>query len=390
MRTLDRYIGISVAKGYFLIMLILLSVFSFLEFVEQLDEVGKGDYRLADALIFITLTLPRRMLDLVPVTALLGGCIALGNLANGSELIAMRAAGVSVSRIAWSVMKAGIILMLAVAVVEELVAPPLQQFAQRRQSLALNGADRSDMERGFWSREGLRFINASQFLNGRIPARIDMTEQGFWSRDGRRFVNVRTILQGDTPADIDIYIFDAQGRLQQLIHADSADIGDGTNWVLLDVTRKVLLGTELIIDAFPSLPWRSFLAAEQIRTEERIRELALPTQNLSPSDLYRYIGYLQDGGQPTERYELAFWHKLSLPLTTGAMVLLSIPFVFGSLRTVTMGQRIILGSMVGIAFYLTNRIIANVGLLLKLNAFLTAMLPVLVILVLAALLLRRV
>ncbi len=351
---IDRYIGISVAKACLLVMLILIALIVFLDFVEQLDDLGEGNYQLWQVAAFVSLMMPRRMLDLVPVTALLGSSIALGGLANGSELIAMRAAGISIWQIGLSVMKTGALLMLMVAALTEFVVPPLQQLAYEQRSMAVSGTR---------------------------PMR---TEHGFWSRDGLRFINIHTIVHGRIPTDIDIYEFDDKGRLLVFTHAQSADISHREHWILQGVQQKIFNGQELVTMSFPSRVWSSFL------TEEQIRLLEPPIDSLSPSDLYHYIRYLRNSKQLTEPYELALWQKLVMPFSTGVMILLSIPFVFGLPRVHSLGQRILLASIVGIAFYLLNQIFMNLGVLLDLSAPVAVLTPALILLSLASLLLRRV
>lgn len=351
---IDRYIGISVAKACLLVMLILIALIVFLDFVEQLDDLGEGNYQLWQVAVFVSLMMPRRMLDLVPVTALLGSSIALGGLANGSELIAMRAAGISIWQIGLSVMKTGALLMLMVAALMEFVVPPLQQLAYEKRSMAVSSTR---------------------------PMR---TEHGFWSRDGLRFINIHTIVHGRIPTDIDIYEFDDTGRLLVFTHAQSADISHREHWILRGVQQKIFDGQELVTMSFLSRVWNSFL------TKEQIRLLEPPIDSLSPSDLYHYIRYLRNSKQLTEPYELALWQKLVMPFSTGVMILLSIPFVFGLPRVHSLGQRILLGSIVGIAFYLLNQIFMNLGVLFDLSAPVAVLTPVLLLLGLAGLLLRRV
>ncbi len=354
MRTLDRYIGSRLAKGYLLVMLILVSVFSLMAFVDELDELGKGHYQMVDALAFVALTLPQRMLNLVSITALLGSIIALGSLAGANELLAMRAAGVSGQRIGWSVIKTGTFLMLAAAIFAEFVVPPLDQRAQSERSLATS------------ARDALR------------------TAQGFWSRKGLRFINVRDVLHGRIPADIDIYEFDHRGRLRIFIHAQKAEIIDQRQWLLEDVDQKFITEQAITLRHLDALPWGSFLNAAQIGI------IVLPPESLSLSNLYLYVRGLKDRGQNADRYELALWQKLSIPLATGVMVLLAIPFVFGPLGTASTGYRILLGSIVGIGFYLLNQITGQLGLLIGLNPVLTVVGPLAVMLSLAVWLFRRV
>ena len=90
-----------------------------------------------------------------------------------------------------------------------------------------------------------------------------------------------------------------------------------------------------------------------------------------------------------DAYALALWRKAGGALTTIAMLLLSIPFVFGSVRA-GLGNRLVFASMLGISVYLFDQIIANVGLLLHLNPALTALFPGLMLTFLASLWLRRI
>jgi len=354
MKTLDRYLGLSVAQSALLVMLALAGLFALIDLVEQLEDLGEGDYGLTDALLYVVLLLPRRMLELAPVTALLGGCIALGSLANHSELIAMRAAGVSMLRITGSVLRVGMIFMLAVIVLEEFIAPPLQQYAQKQRSLAQAG-------------------------RGDVSA-----EAGFWSRNGQSFINVRSLRHGRVPADIDIYQFDDEGRLQSYIHAASADISQPQYWQLREVTRKTLAERSIETRQLPQLRWRSFL------TEAQVRALEPSAESLAPSALYGYIQYLKAGGQRANGYELTLWRKLSLPLTIIAMLALAIPFVLGLPRLKTLAQRVMGGVLIGIGFYFLERLIGNVGLLLDISAPLIALAPAVLALALATLLWRRI
>ena len=354
MKILDRYIRLHIAGGYLLVMAVLISLFTFLDFIDQLDDMGKGDYRLRDIIVFVVLMAPRRLLDLMPATALLGGTLALGSLAGSNQLVAMRAAGVSVAQIGWAVMKAGLMLVLAVVVLTEFIVPPLQQKAYERQLITM----------------------------GRIRAL--RTDQGFWSRDGMRFINIRQIRNGRIPTDINIYEFNERGQLQNFIHAENADIIQRDHWILNGVWRKTVDGQTITMARLPSQSWRPFLDDAQFQA------LQYPADSLSPSDLYQYIHYLQSGKQDTRPYELQFWQKVALPFTTGAMALLSIPFVFSLPRLSNAGQRILAGAITGIVLYFLNLVIANLGMLLNLNIPLLVLFPVLMILGFAWWLLRRV
>lgn len=353
LRTLDRYVGLAVARSYVLVLMILLTLFSLLALIEELEDLGKGRYRLGDIVAFIALTMPRRALDLSPVAALLGSVVALGGLASAGELVAMQAAGISTRRVGWSVLKPGLLFMAGTLLAGEFVAPPLDQAAYVRRVRAMSA----------------------------VPAML--SDQGFWSRDARRFLRVRHVTAADVLGGVEVYEFDDEGRLRVFLHARRADLVDARRWLLTDVLEKQFAPEGVTTRRLPARAWESFLGREQVDL------LVLPASSLSLWDLYRYVGVLRAGGQDPARYQLALWQKVSMPLATGAMVLLAIPFVFGLLRVASAGQRMMAGTLAGITFHLSNQIVARVGLLLNLSPGVIALAPVAAVLVTALWLARR-
>lgn len=354
MNTLDRYIGKAVSQSCLLVLSVLLSAFTLLAFVEDLGDVGRGRYQLFDSCVYMVLTLPRRMVELAPTTALLGILIGLGRLASGNELLTMQAGGVSPFRIAGSVFKTGALLIVAVLMVEEFIAPPADQtgLIQRNQAIANTGALQS--------------------------------ERGFWSRNHLHVVNVRRVLHGKIPADIDIYEFDENGMLRTFTQANEANTEDPRGWLLTGVQQKFIGSGDVAERRLPSLVWESFLSLDQIGL------LVFPAETLSISDLYHYVDYLRGTGHNAELYELSLWQKISMPFSTGAMILVAMSFVFGPLREATTGKRILAGAMTAMAFYIVTKMIGHLAIVYDLSPVLTTMGPVAVFLALAAWLLRRI
>jgi len=353
MKTLDRHIGSSYLRSFGLIICILLVLFSLFELMTQLDDIGKGSYQVSDVIVTICLTLPRRMLDLMPISTLLGGIIALGLLADHRELLAMQAGGVSARRICLSVLATGSILMLVTLILAEMVVPPMEELARNRRSRALSDTG------------------------------VTVTKQGFWARRGNSYIHVGKTLYGGATADVDIFETDAEGRLKKFTHAQEANILDNKQWLLRGITSKAFTEQGIVTRQIASLALDSFLSSDQVDI------LELQASSLSAADLHRYIQAMKESGQNADRYALALWRKLSLPLTTGAMILLALPFIFGSSRKVTAGKRIVIGSFVGIALYFADQLAVHLGLLLSLPPVITAMAPVVLISGIAGWQLRR-
>ena len=336
MKLLDRLVGSYVIRGTLLSLLVLVGLFTLTEFVEDLESVGKGDYTMPRAVEYMILKLPGRIFQLFPEAALIGSLMGLGVLATNSELIVIRASGVSVGRICLSVMKAGGVLMLAALLIGELVAPICEKHAQEKRSLALS----------------------SQLA----------LKTGGWLRDGSTFINIREVVADDQMADIYIYEFDDKNRLRFSTHAMEARyVGD--QWLLEDIEQSEVGQGGIVRNKISKAAWKSVFEPELV---EVITE---KPESLSAIGLFRYFRYLEDNGLSTARYELALWGKLIHPLAVGVMIFLAIPLVLGKLRAVGLGQRVLVGLFVGIAFFVAQQTAVQMGIVYGLTPFLSAIVP---------------
>ncbi|WP_316369023.1 LPS export ABC transporter permease LptG [Candidatus Thiodiazotropha sp. CDECU1] len=348
----DRYIGGTVLIGIVSVMALLLVLIGFFELVAELEEVKRG-YTTSMAYTYVLLGMPRYSYELFPLATLLGSLIGLGVLAGNSELLAMRAAGISIARIVLSVLKTGLLVLLVVVIMGEYLAPAAEQQAQRMKNEA---------------------------LSGQISLK---TRYGFWSRDGNTFINIRQILPDAQLADISIYEYGEDARLRRAIHAQRAGFQSG-GWVIQGVEQSDFTESAVSVSSSPEQAWQAELDPSALDV------LTVKPHMLAAWDLWRYIDYLQKNGQASINYEVAFWGKLAAPLVTMVMLFLSIPFVFGSLRSVGVGQRIFVGAMLGIVFYLLNRTFSYMAVVYSLNGLFAAFFPLLLFLALAIWLLRRV
>jgi len=338
MNLMDRYLMRQIFFGMCIAAAVMVPLFSFLDLLEELEDVGEGSYALQDAFRFVLLMVPRRVIQLAPFIALLGNVIALGRLAATLELTAMRAAGLSVLRIARASLSLGLGVVLMLVVLEQFVAPVFQQIALIQRSAAL--AQSAELGEGL----------------------------GIWTRDQSRVLRIGNMGPQGEPNDIEIMTFDKDGRLLEYLRSPQADIAVHDTWTLQQVTRKRVEGERVITDRLASLAWRPFLSQDQIAT------LTRPPDSLSPTQLHELVGYLRATGQEFAAYELALWRKLGGAVTLLAMLALSVPFAFGSLRS-GLGQRLILASLTGVGVYLLDQIVSNAGLLLKVDPIWVALGP---------------
>ncbi len=337
---IDYHIGRNTLQGVFLVLAGLLVLFGFLELLSQLNDVGKGQFRLADAFVYVALTLPRQAVLLMPISALLGCTVSLGMMADHNELTAMQAAGISVRRIGLSVATASILLMLISVFVAEFIAPPLDQHARMRRSQARYGKT------------------------------VLVSKSGFWMRQERFFIHVAGSFSEKQAADIELYELDPEGQISRFLHARTATLQDDRTWLLEDVSQQRIEGGVIQTQALENYRLNHFLTPNQMQI------FKLPPDSLSISDLWAYIRSLKARNLNAENYDLALWQKISQPATTASMVLLALTFIFGPVRMRSAGKRIATGMIVGILFYLLNQVFGHMGLLFNIPPLLTTLMPV--------------
>jgi len=350
---LDRYIAVAACRAFITVVAALTALFSLLEFVEQLASVGEGRYGLLNALTYVLLTAPSRVLQVTPVSMLLGCLFALGAFARNSELTALRSVGISESRIIGSVLKLAVPIVIVMFLLAEFVVPPAQELAQTQRAAALSSTE------------------------------SDQDDSSFWIQGDRQYLNVQHFDGTTVARNIDIYAFADDGSMTSFIHADRADIHSDRTWLLTDVLKKTIDGSQFENEHLATLPWHSFASAQQIQL------LMLPPETMPPVALFHYVRELGRRNQQALRYEQELWRKISVPLSLVAMIMVAAPFVFGPPRGQSTGRQITIGAIVGIVFSLTQQIVGHLDLLLNLNPAAAALVPSLLLMALAVYLFRR-
>jgi lipopolysaccharide export system permease protein len=353
MKLLDRYIAVAVITGTGVALLVILGLNVFFEIIRQVDEVGEGTFTLATMLQYVALTLPSGLYDLFPTAALLGGLIGLGILSVNSELLAMRACGVRISRIVRSVLQAGLAMLVVVVAIGELVAPDAERFAQQLRAVSLD-------------------------------KRIDfMGTHGLWVRDESRYIFAKRVIADDSLADLNVFEFDDQRRLVKSTHVTTARYEDG-KWILHDVNQSLIGEDHVSTRHEEKTVWPSLL------TPELIGIVMLRPENMSVADIRQFIAYLEENGLDAQQYRYAYWKRFVTPLSALVLLFIAVPFVFGSLRSAGNAQRIFVGVLAGFGFYMLSQMAGQMGQVYNFNPLLASLAPSMLVLVLGVHALRRI
>jgi lipopolysaccharide export system permease protein len=354
MNVLTRYIAKDILKAAFFAAILLLTLFDLFTFSDELDDIGRGDYSLADVCYFVTLTSPTVFYELMPASALIGSLFALGAIASHHELIAMRAAGLSVFGIIRAVLVAGCFWVALAVLVGEFVAPFAEEKAQVMRATAQHNAFFRNLKYGIWLREGTRFIN------------------------------IRLLEDNGNLADISIYETDAQRHLLRSVHAKEAVYLGKQQWRLEDIQASAVTTAQIQASSAAEQVWNSSIAPDLLKI------VVVNPDNLSLYDLALYVQFLKDNQQKSQLYEMSFWGRVVTPLVIFVMLLVSTPFVIGVKRGVSAASRILIGVVIGMGFNVLDMTISHIGLIYSLNPPLVAFTPSLLVLAGAVYALRKV
>jgi len=354
MNILSGYIIREVLKGSLAALILLLTLFNLFTFSDELQDLGKGHYQLKEILLYLALTSPRVMYELIPSAALLGSLFVIGAMGNHREIIAMRASGLSIFWVIRSVMMAGVILVIFSLLIGELVAPKTEAAAQLIKSKALHN------EITIHSRYGL------------------------WLREGHRFINVRKIVKKGTLADIYSYELNDQNHLQLVRHIQSAQFIGHELWHLTGIVQTEITPNQILSKRIEKMDWKTSIDPDLLKV------VVVKSDNMALYDLFMYIRFLKQNNQKSQSYELAFWSRLINPFVTFVMLMISIPFVFSVQRGVGAGSRIMMGIIIGMSFNIFDKIAGHIGLVYGFSPMLMAILPSILVMTAALYVVNRV
>jgi lipopolysaccharide export system permease protein len=353
MKILDWYLWKSTLQGLLVAWLALVMLDVFFAFINELKSTD-DQYTSFKALIYLTYTLPARFYEFFPTATLVGSLLGLGNLAANSEFIAMRAAGFSIRDIIFSVLKLGVLLTILAFLVGEWVVPASD--LQARNYLAT-------------------LKNKNIYL---------VSEAGLWIKQKDSMIHIGKVWSQDKLSDVTIYRMKAdRSGLDKIIKAESVTaVKNG--WQLENVKETTLEEKRVNTETIRQINNADLLDAEILKIA------AMKPEQLSGSALRKVIKHQKENSLKSDKFELAYWKRFSVPISTLVMLILAMPFLFGSQRGGGTGQRVFIGIIVGISFFLLNRVLNELGIVYGITPIISAFLPLFIFLLISLLVLRRI
>jgi lipopolysaccharide export system permease protein len=352
MKTVRRFLYSSIVGAVVFVTIAFLSLFFFIDFVDELQDVGRNGYTLTQAVLACIAELPGHFYELFPIAVLIGTIFALARMAQSSEFTILRTGGLSPRR-ALTLLGA---LAAAFALVNFLVGDFVVPWSEKRVVAIHN-----------------------QGHGGR-----DLGRTGAWLKDRRhtpdgedRQVSVNVLRTSSSGAleGVRIFEFTAQSGLRTRVAAERAQIGDGswqlenavvTEWPIVKAAADTLAVTQT---EHKQLRWPSNLEAGVVAAA------VLPVATMSTLDLWRYSEHLSAQEQAATRHAIQFWKKALYPLSCFVMVALALPFAYLNARRGGISGKVFGGVLLGISFVLLNNVAGHVGVLREWTPWLAAAAP---------------
>lgn len=352
MKILERYIAKTVVQATGVAALIIISILFIMSLMGEAKSLGVGDYGFMQSIIYVLYRLPSELYHFLPLLILLGCIIGLSVLSSHRELAVMRTCGFSIRRIIFSVLFASLMLILIMSVIGEWIGPGLSYKAVIRKENAQHGSE------------------------------AVTTVAGTWLHIENNFIHVKSVVDRYHLHGVTRYQFDRYHKLEAVYYAKSLSMQD-KQWLLKNVVKTTFYPDRTKSETFATLPLDLKFNTNLLNAGVfEPAELSLPK-------LAKFARYLEENGLQSSEYRFNFWQRIFQPLASLVMILLAIPFVLGALSTSSMGWRIVIGILVGFAFFILNELLGQLSIVYQISPFVAALLPPAVFAVFAVFLSRR-
>jgi lipopolysaccharide export system permease protein len=349
MKIKDRYIAKTLLTYSLVVLIVWLSIYSFFNFLTELNSVGTVNYTILEAFKYIVLQIPEVAYEQVSPVILLGCVLGMGHLATTGQLIILRASGISILKITWLTLKNSFIFLIFFIIVGELVAPTLSKYAENERSRAMGKA-------------------------------LSSSQNGFWIRDGDNFINVENNIDGSLFSGITIIEVNKSKKIERVVKSKSAVFNGQT--LNMDTTNIFSINSLNLFDEI-ALKERNFYKKRVAFDQDLIDSLEKDPKDLTTYTILKQIEFLTDNKLRAEVFELELYKRLVKPITLVAMILLAMLFIFGSTRDASLGSKIFFGIAIGLSFELLSRIGGALALSFDFNPLLSTFVPAIIVMVIS-------
>ena len=342
MKIRDRYIAKTLLSYTLVVLVVWLSIYSFFNFLTEINVVGQESYTILSAIKYIILKMPEVTYSQASPVILLGCVLGMGHLATTNQLLIFRISGASILKITGTTLKNALIFVIAIIAIGEAIAPMSSNFAELGRSNALGNIAVSTSQEGFWIRDGDNFINVKKNIDGKLFSGITVIEVNSSNKIERVIKSENAVFDGNS--------LDMSGS--NIFSIDDSSVFDNISLKERNSYNKTVSFDQDLIDSLKKEP-----------------------KDLTTWTIIKQIQFLSDNKLRSEVFEVELYKRLIKPVTLVAMILLAMLFIFGSTRDITLGRKIFFGVALGLSFEMLSRITSAMALSFDFNPLISAVLP---------------
>lgn len=345
MKLIYRYIISALTQSTLFTLAALLGLYGFFDIIHEVPDLNHGNYTITKMLSYIALQAPGHAYELMPLAVLIGGMVAMTQLASSSEYTVIRTCGITLGQIARTLLLFGLGFALLTTALGEFISPYSLQQAERMKLSAM------------------RSMVAQEFRSG------------IWVKDNNNFINVHEMLPDTTLLGVRIYTYDDNYQLITTRYAERGNYQRAAHvWQLHNVVETRLFPDHVESKSVALAQWTSIVEPDILNV------LLVVPEQMSAMNLIKYIEHLSANKQQTQRYDIALWSKLFYPLACVSMALVALAFTPQQRRHGQLGVRLFSGICLGVGFHFINRLFGHLGLLYSWNPIISATVPTLMFL----------
>ena len=356
MKIRDLYITKTLLTYSLVVLLVWLGIYSFFNFLAELGDIGKKNYTIFKALQYIFFQMPQVAYNQASPIILLGCVLGMGHLATTNQLLIFRISGISIMKITWLTVKNALFFVFALIIIGEVLAPISTSFSENNRSIALGQESLSKNQESFWIRDGDNFINITNNINENFISDITIIEVNLLNKINRIVKSSKASFKGN---------------ILELTDSKIYSINDKSFFEGISLKERNNYQKNVTFD------------------QDLISSLEKKPKDLTTYSLLKQIQFLSGNKLKSGIFEVELYKRLVKPFTLIVMILMAMIFIFGSNRDTTLGRKIFFGAALALTFELLSRVGGALALSFDFNPLLSAILPVMIIMIISITLLIR-
>ena len=366
----ERYLAKQIYLSFAFILFALISLFVFFDFITEMNDTSDV-YTMLMAFLTVLFRVPGRIVEIMPIAALIGGIYVCANMAAQSEFTILRVAGLEPLSALKTLLKIAIPIVICTIIFSEVISPLTEKLSRNIRISALNsGKEVVDLRSGAW-------IKDKRHAEGSDSREIP----------GMRYINVGMFESGGIFKGVRIYEFDENHKLTLIRNAETVIATQDGVWELNNVKETYFSETKSVSQLDPNFTTTTLNINKKNLTTtvnpQLLSGLLIQPDKMSIWGLFNYIRHLYENKQDYQRYAISFWKKVIYPFTILVMLALALPFAYLQTRSGAIGYKVFGGIMLGISFQLFNSLFSHLGLLAEWPALVSAITPAMIYFVLA-------